>query len=335
MTSDEMSPKDIAAPADSAVSAKEALVAQALREHADMLSRAQFAMSPERLAALSPEATRDLLHELRVHQIELEMQNEELRRAQVELDVSRARYFNLYDLAPVGYCSVSEQGLILQANLAAATMLGTTRAALVKQPVSRFILKADQDTWYLHRKLLSETGQAQSLQLRLVQQDGAQLWVQLAARAANEAVGPPVMLLVLSDISDRKLMEATMRESEDRFRVLVEWLPDAMLVHQGGKVIYANPAAIKMLGARSAAAVEGKPLLELIDPLFHQAALADLTNVSSQCGGASLAEWRCLRLDGTRLDVQARSSSILYDGKQVTITALHEFSAGRRGDGAA
>ena len=69
------------------------------------------AESPKETEPLSPAATRLTLHELRVHQIELEMQNEELRRAQAELDASRALYFDLYDLAPVGYVTVAENGL--------------------------------------------------------------------------------------------------------------------------------------------------------------------------------------------------------------------------------
>src|SRR5664279_3368242 len=94
---------------------------------------------------LSPEEAGRLLHELQVHQIELEMQNEELRRAQGELEASRARYFDLFDLAPVGYFTLSEQGLILEANLTGAGLLGVGRRALVKQSLTRFILLEDQD----------------------------------------------------------------------------------------------------------------------------------------------------------------------------------------------
>jgi len=84
-----------------------------------------------------------------VHQIELEMQNEELRRAQAELGDTRARYFDLYDLAPVGYVTISEKGFVIEANLTIAGLIGVTRSDLVKQPISRFILPEDQDTYWI------------------------------------------------------------------------------------------------------------------------------------------------------------------------------------------
>ncbi len=351
MPVDSTRPDDAAAEAAAAALANEAAVAQALREHAEVLSRSQSAsardrlaaltherfagLSLDRLAALSPEATRDLLHELQVHQIELQMQNEELRRSQLELDASRERYFNLYDLAPVGYCSVSEAGLILRANLAAAALLGAARGTLVKQPISRYICKADQDTWYLHRRLLAQSGQTQSLELRLARRDESQVWVQVAVSAVsdvanpagNTAAGPPVMLVVMTDVSHRKLMEAAMRASEERYRALVEWSPVAMLVHRGGRVVFTNPAAIKLLGARTAAELDGKPLLDRIHPSSHAAVLAETKQLAGSAGAEPSFALSCLRLDGTVIEVQAQSIATAYEEQQVTITCLHESAA--------
>jgi len=181
---------------------------RALRQQAEAIARADAAQSPESLESLSLEATSKMLHELRVHQIELEMQNEELRRAQLELDTSRSRYFDLYDLAPVGYCTVGESGLILQANLNAAALLGVARGALIKQAISRFISRDDQDVFYQFRKQLFETGEPQWCDLQMVKQDGTSFWTQLAATAAQDDEGLAVLRIVMNDISDRKRVEA-------------------------------------------------------------------------------------------------------------------------------
>ncbi|TVR03317.1 MAG: PAS domain-containing protein [Desulfovibrionales bacterium] len=149
-------------------------------------------MEPISLSAHSPEAIQQMFHELRVHQIELEMQNEELRTAQAEIEAGRARYFDLYDLAPVGYVTVSEKGLILEANLTAATLLGLSRGVLVRQRISRFILKEDQDIYYLHRKTLFETGEPQEWELRLMKPDGALFWAHLTGTIAQAEDGGTV-----------------------------------------------------------------------------------------------------------------------------------------------
>jgi PAS domain S-box-containing protein len=179
-----------------------------LRQKAEALAREQTDRISPDIESLSPGEIRKTLHELRVHQIELEMQNEELRTAQVEIEAGRARYFDLYDLAPVGYFTLSEQGVILEANLTAAVLLDTARGALVKQPISRFILKEDQDSYYLHRKKLFETGESQECELRLVKPDGSHFWAQLKAAAAHLEDGAPVCRCVLSDITGRKQAEA-------------------------------------------------------------------------------------------------------------------------------
>ncbi len=149
--------------------------AQALRHRAEALVD-EAEEIPGDPRELSPELARRALHELQVHQIELEMQNEELRRAQEELELSRSRYFDLYDLAPVGYCTLSEKGLILEANLTVAKLFGAERGTLVNQPFSRFIFPEDQDTYYLHRRALWEMGAPQTWELRVLKKGVAPSW---------------------------------------------------------------------------------------------------------------------------------------------------------------
>ncbi len=167
---------------------------------------------------MSPEAVRQTLHELGVHQIELELQNEELRRAQVELDTSRARYFDLYDLAPVGYVTVSEPGLILEANLTACALLGLARGkvaarSLVGQPFFLFIQKEDSNVFRLFHRQSFETGESQACDVRMLKPDGTPFWAHLEATAAQDVDGAPVCRVTLSDITARKLAEEALQSS--------------------------------------------------------------------------------------------------------------------------
>src|SRR3972149_1439651 len=86
---------------------------------------------------------RRLVHELHVHQIELEMQNEELRRIQKELEESRNRYFDLYDFAPIGYLTLNKTGLIHEANITAAGQLGLDKSFLINKPFYHYIERKD------------------------------------------------------------------------------------------------------------------------------------------------------------------------------------------------
>ena len=217
----------------------------ALRQQAETIARERATQSLDSLKAMSPEATQQLLHELHVHQIELEMQNEELQRTQVELDAARARYFDLYDLAPVGYFTLSEQSRIMEANLSAATLLGVARGALVKRPIFRFILKADQDIFYLHCKLLHETGKPQTCELRMVKNDGTQFWAHLAAIAVQDADGVPLLRVVLSDITERKQAEEKLQLAASVFTCAHEGI---MITAADGAIIDVNEAFFDITG---------------------------------------------------------------------------------------
>ena len=187
-----------------------------LRQQAEQILREKTSQLPEDLKTQLSEKKQEVFHELQVHQIELEMQNEELRRAQVELETARTRYFDLYDLAPVGYVTVSEKGLILEANLTAATLLGVARSEMTKRPIAQFIFSKDQDAYYQYRKQLFETGTPQTSELRMVKRDGAIFWVWVSATVVQGADGLPVCRAVISDISERKRVEGELLETNHK-----------------------------------------------------------------------------------------------------------------------
>jgi PAS domain S-box-containing protein len=175
-----------------------------LRKQAEKKVDAIAANMPDRI---SHEEMRHLIHELQVHQIELEMQNEELCRAQVELEASYARYFDLYDLAPVGYLTLSERGLIIEANLAVSNMLGVEIRDFVGQPLSHFIFPGDQDIYYRHRRQLATTLLPQECELRMIQKDNKLFWVNLSGTIVESGDKGSVSKVILSDINRRKMLE--------------------------------------------------------------------------------------------------------------------------------
>jgi len=165
-----------------------------------------------------------LLHELQVHQIELEMQNEELRCSQAKLEAAQAHYFELFDLAPVGYLTLSFQGLILEANLAAAELLGLTRRAMLKRALSGYILPEDRDLYHQHFIQLQETGSAPAVELRLKKPDTSPLWARVETKQTSASDGVKVFRTVLIDIDARKRAEEALRiadRQKDQFLAML------------------------------------------------------------------------------------------------------------------
>jgi len=155
------------------------------------------------------EETQHLVHELQVHQVELEMQNDELRRAHEQLENSRERYFRLYDLAPVGYVTLNENGLILEANLATADLVGTPQTSLLHLPLPNFILPEDQDIFYQLRKNLFGNRTKQACELRLKKRGDSAIWVRVdASPVQGTEHGQVVAFCTLSDITAVKNAEA-------------------------------------------------------------------------------------------------------------------------------
>ena len=178
-----------------------------MRAAAETLARLESPDPRERIGIPSLEAMQAVLHDLSVHQIELEMQNDQLQQAQEALEVSRARYFALYDLAPMGYLTIGENGTVKEANLTATTLLGLVRTQIVGQRISRFIQMEDQDIYHLQRQHLLDTGKTQVCELRLLKQGSGSFWARLEASLVRGTEDASTFHTVISDISERKRAE--------------------------------------------------------------------------------------------------------------------------------
>jgi len=180
-------------------------------------------LSKTELKELSAEDTIRLIHELRIHQVELEMQNEELKRAHTEIEESSVKYSDLYDFAPVGYFTFDKNGLILEANLTGTGLLGIERSHLIKKPFSQYIGKDNQDIFFLHRRKVFDTKERQTCEVKIKRKNATEFYAQLESMAVKDSDGNfSQCRTVVTDISRRRRFMEELIESETRFRTLFE-----------------------------------------------------------------------------------------------------------------
>ena len=272
-----------------------------------------------------------LLHELQLHQIELEMQNEELHRAKQELEASREKYFDLYDLAPVGYLTLSEKCLTLEANFTAASLLGLARGALISQPLTRFIVPEDQDIFNLCYKLLFETGTPQACELRMVRLDEAPFWARLDAKVAQDnATGRPLWWVVLNDITKIRQAEVD-RERLVHFERLAQVMKCAndivVLADEHGRILEANDRALEVYGY-SLAELRQKTLEDLRAP----ASRAEYPHQTEQLETDGRAVFEALhqRRDGVVFPVEISARFLQITGVRCRLSVVRDISTRQR-----
>jgi PAS domain S-box-containing protein len=187
-----------------------------------------------------------LVHELEVHQIELTMQNAELRRAQEELELSRNKYIELYDFAPVGYFTFDAKGLILEVNLTGAKMLGIERRGLVNKSFSSFIADTDgREIFSKHREDVIHKESSQTCEIRLKRKDGTAFWAELQSIAMENTEGHAGNIhTTIIDVTQHKKAE----EKITHLASFPELNPNPVIeTDLQGQIIYYNTATTTML----------------------------------------------------------------------------------------
>jgi PAS domain S-box-containing protein len=216
----------------------------------DLRKRAERELKKKtsKLKKLEGNDTTKIIHELEVHQIELEMQNEELRRAQTELEESRSRYSDLYDFAPMGYFVFDKNGMITDVNLTGTTMLGIERSKLIKSPFSTFIKKGDKDRFYLHRRKAISTQGVCSCELTITRKDSTEFFAQFNSQVITRENSLFCRTAII-DITKRKQAEEKFRKANEQISNILESITDAFIsVDHNWRYTYVNHGAAKLLG---------------------------------------------------------------------------------------
>ncbi len=183
----------------------------------DLRKKAEKVVAPTEKAVekLSPKDAQKLIHELQVHQIELEMQNEELRRTQIELQESQKKYVDLYNFSPAGYFTFDDKGLIRELNAAAANLLGFEKAMLLDRPFRIFAAPEYGDIFTQHRLDVMTSRERRSCELKLVKRDKSSFYASMESiPSANGAGKPNWIRSAVIDITGQKNVEQSLREAQ-------------------------------------------------------------------------------------------------------------------------
>ena len=232
---------------------------------------------------------------------------EELRRDQQQLEDSRSRYADLYDSTPVGYFTVGEDGLILEANPTGANLLGMERNSLIGKSLSHFVARDDQHIFSLHHNQVFAAETPQSCEVKLVRKNGTQFYARLESMVTQDHDGNLSRYrTVMSEVSESKRVEEALQERQRKYKFLFEFTPVGVVtLDSDGRISSANPASAEMLGYENPEDLVGRDVTELyLDPEQWESLHAELT----ERGYVENYEIALARKDGT--PIYATSSFI-------------------------
>lgn len=215
-----------------------------LRKRAEALARS----STDSSTAPTPDAYRQVIQELQIHQIELELQNEELRDTQRALEESRTRYMQLYHNAPVGYVVLNRAGIITEANATFADMVNRDRGRLLGRPFADFLFLPDQAVFLARSKAFFKHPEGKILEFRIGATTATTRYVSLKGtphyhQQEERAEHHHELLLTITDINDRKKAEQALRDSEQFARSTVNALDaNIAILDYDGRIIAVNQA---------------------------------------------------------------------------------------------
>ena len=271
-----------------------------------------------------------LRHEIEVHQIELEMQNETLRQTQLALEESRDRYADLYDFAPVGYLTLNADGLIAEANFTSTDLLGLARKELLGGRFSKFVVDEDRERWYRFFLGISRNLSIHRCELTFKRADGTFFSTQLECVQKVTANGELVTRIVLIDITARRKSDMALRESEAKLRGLYDVSPLGIaLTDMQGRYIEFNHTFADICGY-PADELRELDYWTLTPKEYEVPELRQLDNLQ-RTGRYGPYEKEYIRKDGQRVPVRLHGALIMpQEGQQYIWSMVEDITVQRQ-----
>ncbi|MDO8787562.1 MAG: response regulator [Sulfuritalea sp.] len=272
-------------------------------------------------------STEELLRELQVHQIELEMQNQELRRAQTALEESRDRFVDLYDFAPVGYLTLTGNGLIAEVNLLGANLLGLPREKLINRRFASFVSPEDGDRWHLYFLRWLQDGNQESSEFALQRGDGSRFHARVDCLRMVIKGHDTEVRIALTDVSGRKQAEAVLFKAGALQRAIFSSANFSSIATDAKGVIQIfNVGAERMLGYEAADVMNKITPADISDP---QEVIARATALTIEFGATITPGFEALVVKASRgIEDIYELTYIRKDGSRfpavVSVTALRD-----------
>jgi two-component system cell cycle sensor histidine kinase/response regulator CckA len=254
------------------------------------------------------------------------------KQAERSLTIQKAYLEQLVESAPEAIAIVDTKNIVQQVNREFTRFFGYTNSEAVGKNLDGLVVPEDKQSEGKWLDQEAERGVNANIETVRRRKDGTRLDVSLLVSPVSIEGGQIAVYCIYRDISNRKRAEAEVRQSEERYRRLVELSPDSILIQREGKIVFVNPACMKLLGAASAEQLIGKRVLDIIHPSYHEVVKSRMAAARENGQSVPFLEEKYVRLDGKTVDVEVAASSFSVGGGIGAQVIIHDLTERKRAE---
>lgn len=287
---------------------------------------------------------RQLAQDLQIYKVELEIQNEELRNTQSELQRSFSQFYELFNSAPVGYIVLDDVGIILKANQTFSTLTGLDTAKLLHKPFTSLLNEEDADIFFSRYKAIHKKPEGKVLELKIIGNDNHFFYARLEGSIINLDIDKrtddsnPYFLFAVSDITSEKITQSELTKSESKFRQLFNFITDAIMLikpvseSEGyGKILEVNDIACERYGY-----TRDEFLTLTLEDIDAPEVLGGVSQKIRTIleSGTELWEGSHVKKDGVKIPVEIHVRTFNYNNETVILSSVRDISERKKAEAA-